>query len=55
MIARAGVLDLPMLSQSFAFELGYQDRSNFEHAFNRLAGCSPSVHIACLKITRPRR
>lgn len=29
-------------TETIAFELGYQDRSNFVHAFTRLAGCSPS-------------
>lgn len=30
-----------LTTEMIAFELGYQDRSNFAHAFTRLAGCPP--------------
>lgn len=33
-----------LTTEMIAFELGYQDRSNFVHAFTRLAGCSPSEY-----------
>lgn len=35
-----------LTTEMIAFELGYQDRSNFVHAFTRLAGCSPSEYRA---------
>lgn len=33
-------------TEVIALELGYRDRSNFVHAFKRLAGCSPSDYRA---------
>jgi len=33
-----------LTTETIAFELGYKDRSNFVHAFIRLAGCSPSEY-----------
>lgn len=43
-LAKQLLVTTQLSTEMIAFELGYQDRSNFVHAFTRLAGCSPSAY-----------